>query len=1103
MQTAGPPRRRGGAWLRAIAWTGGGLALLLAVAIGTLYLAGSAGLGSDRLKKEASAALTAIAGSPIEVEAGPARLSLSSSQLVSLEIPDVGLSASTGRTEFARAGAIRFGFSIWPLLSGDLHVTDIRLTDATIAPGALSVGAGGDWSEGLRDGRGLIDPDLVVKQVFASIDRAFDGLRGRTVPRVSLENVTVLVGAGADARKLRIGSADLWADEKGVLRIAATMEADGRPMEISGNAERAAGNRQMRFSVAAEIGLDAPDAGAAQVHPLVSGRSEVSVRGVRPADGPERLRFTARSKDLVISIPEMRPLVADVEVGGMLKAGTGKVELERIRMATRRSAFLFNGAIGPIPEAEPDAASAYRWEFVTNGSRIAGIDVPEPALPFVARVAGKYEPAQRLLTASEIGIRTGQGEIVGQATVGFEPGEAPAIALALDVPRMPVAHAKQLWPEEAASGARSWVLANVFGGIVKDSQIRFRVAAGRLGNGVALNGDEVNGHFEIDETRFDITGDLPAVRDAFGKVDFRGSDVDIALTSGTVFMPTGRTLSATNGSFLIRDVESKPTIGYMDIDVKGEAPAVVEFASYRPIDAMRHLQLRPEDFSGQASGNVRADIPLRNDFPLEHLDWEVDLTYDNLSIAKPFEGQEVAQAKGSIKVDPQRAVIEASARLNGVPAEIKLTEPLGENGPPRDRDVSLVLDEAARAKIAPGLNQMLSGPVKVSVDLQDGGVQRFEADLKDARLSFPWIGWTKGKGIPGTASFTLKQDGEKITLSDFRLTGETFSLDGELRLAGGELVEARFGKVTLNRGDNISFSLSKQGRGYAIKVDGPAFDGRSIIKLYLAETEKAEKAVESVPITLDAAVGRMTGFGDEVLSNVAVKFRGTGTNVGALQISAASATGAKVGILNDTSAEGRSVRIDSADAGALLRFLNIYEYMQGGVIRIALAASAGGPLKGQVEARDFSVVNEPKLRSLISLPLPESDGRSLAQVVRRDINDQKAFFERGFALIEKGDGYLKIDRGVLRGPAIGATFQGTFYDPQGNMNMTGTFMPAYGINRIFGEIPLLGQILGNGRDRGLIGITFRLAGNSKAPRLDINPLSAVAPGIFRSIFEYN
>lgn len=82
-------------------------------------------------------------------------------------------------------------------------------------------------------------------------------------------------------------------------------------------------------------------------------------------------------------------------------------------------------------------------------------------------------------------------------------------------------------------------------------------------------------------------------------------------------------------------------------------------------------------------------------------------------------------------------------------------------------------------------------------------------------------------------------------------------------------------------------------------------------------------------------------------------------------------------------------------------------------------------------------------------------------------------FQRGFARIEKGTGYLSIEGGVLRGPMVGATFQGTLFDARGNIDMTGTFMPAYGLNRLFGELPIIGVLLGNGRDRGLIGVTFK------------------------------
>lgn len=70
------------------------------------------------------------------------------------------------------------------------------------------------------------------------------------------------------------------------------------------------------------------------------------------------------------------------------------------------------------------------------------------------------------------------------------------------------------------------------------------------------------------------------------------------------------------------------------------------------------------------------------------------------------------------------------------------------------------------------------------------------------------------------------------------------------------------------------------------------------------------------------------------------------------------------------------------------------------------------------------------------------------------------------------------------------------------MEITGTFMPAYELNSLFGDVPIVGALLGNGEEKGLIGVTYKLAGSAKAPNLQINPLSVIAPGIFRTIFAF-
>ena len=68
------------------------------------------------------------------------------------------------------------------------------------------------------------------------------------------------------------------------------------------------------------------------------------------------------------------------------------------------------------------------------------------------------------------------------------------------------------------------------------------------------------------------------------------------------------------------------------------------------------------------------------------------------------------------------------------------------------------------------------------------------------------------------------------------------------------------------------------------------------------------------------------------------------------------------------------------------------------------------------------------------------------------------------------------------------------------LNVVGTFVPAYGVNNLFSQIPLFGPILGGGSNEGLFAVNFRATGAASAPQLTINPLSAIAPGLFRKIF---
>jgi hypothetical protein len=101
------------------------------------------------------------------------------------------------------------------------------------------------------------------------------------------------------------------------------------------------------------------------------------------------------------------------------------------------------------------------------------------------------------------------------------------------------------------------------------------------------------------------------------------------------------------------------------------------------------------------------------------------------------------------------------------------------------------------------------------------------------------------------------------------------------------------------------------------------------------------------------------------------------------------------------------------------------------------------------------------------------------------------------------NGQLAIREGVLKGPTMGGTIEGSLDFPGNQVRMSGTFVPMYGLNNMFGQVPVLGLLLGGGSNEGLIGMTYEIVGTPGAPVLRVNPISAIFPGVTRKIMEFN
>jgi uncharacterized protein YhdP len=108
----------------------------------------------------------------------------------------------------------------------------------------------------------------------------------------------------------------------------------------------------------------------------------------------------------------------------------------------------------------------------------------------------------------------------------------------------------------------------------------------------------------------------------------------------------------------------------------------------------------------------------------------------------------------------------------------------------------------------------------------------------------------------------------------------------------------------------------------------------------------------------------------------------------------------------------------------------------------------------------------------------------------------------------RGDFVCSEDRLVLEkllayGGAIGVTANGQIELGSRRLDLQGTVVPAYTLNSILGNVPVLGSLLLGGEGQGLFAANYRLTGSAADPQVSVNPLSALTPGFLRRLFQPN
>lgn len=1074
------------------------------LAAGALFAAVESGALDKTLTARAEGALNGAVGPRYLAKVGGTAIRFARNRQLAIEARDVVMvDQQTGRT-VSQTGAIRMALDPFKLVSGEINVTRIEADDVHFDTALFSKG------EAIDLARFRIDSlPALLETGFAQLD-LFGGFVDRARTDTLDVNGMQLLALQPDGTTAPVGRTRFTLTRKdgGTMALQGTLEIDRDTVPFSVVAERKLGKAVSLTADVTDIPLQrfgpAPEKDGTIKESLESAAA-LEIVATRPASAVEpKIQISVTANPGTLRLHNIDQVFDGATVKAVYDFDKNSLEFLPSAMRFGGTSLPFTGGLIDLDRLRPDAEKGFGIEFLVNGGKaFTEASGGAETLDVAAQATGEYRVASRELDFHRLVATSPAGSLLGTMKLKFG-GPAPEISFAAQAENVQTQAVKQLWPFWIAPKARSWVAANLYGGSVSNGSIAVLLPAKRVRNPdgtLKLNDNQMNLSFDISNARLNVAGDIPPLRGTAGHFELVGEKVTVNLKSGTSYFPTDRSVNIEGGTFTIPSIDQKPLMAEMSIAVSGAADAVAELITYRPIKFLSRTGLMPADVAGNIKANVEARFGL-NAVDAVKPDWKAAMVLADVDLLKPFDGHRLTGLTGTLDINPDHAVLKAKGKIDGVEMALDATEPVAENSSvTRSRVLETTISGNDRAKLMPGLEEVLGGSLKAKVTLLPDSSQKVEADLSRAILKVPGTGWTKGAGIPAKATFDIVREDDLVHVKKLDLNGEGFGISGDVKVKGGKLVLASFDKVKLAGGDNFSIRVKPLKSGYDVAVTGNSVDVRAAITRLRSAGTNSDPTPRKFTLVLRAKLDSISGFGEETLRHIDLAYAPVSAENGKLQFSGVTSSGqAVVGQVVDDS-KGKFIQITSGDAGATFRFLGLYSRLQKGLLNMRIRPGRDGSWSGNMDLRDFQLANEERLQTIVSTPAGK-DGRSLNKAVKRDIDVRSEKFQRGFAYFTYADGNLRIENGILRGSQVGATFQGTVRDQAGNMDVTGTFMPAYGLNRLFAELPIIGILLGNGRDRGLLGITFKLTGAFEKPNLTINPLSIIAPGIFRQIFEF-
>ncbi|MBL22622.1 MAG: hypothetical protein CMM48_01850 [Rhodospirillaceae bacterium] len=684
----------------------------------------------------------------------------------------------------------------------------------------------------------------------------------------------------------------------------------------------------------------------------------------------------------------------------------------------------------------------------------------------------------------------GGPKIEAEARVERIGGEA-RLKMNANLFEMPFKSLDTYWPKQLAKTARRWVTTNIRLGYARETNLRLIgwMPAGDFGG---FKASSVNGTMRYDGLEVDYWSPLPKIKAAGGTATFSAERFDMVISSGDL---QDIKIDQAQVNMFALDTDNEQIS--VDVLMRGPLRTALQVLDHKPLRYIRKLGLSSDDVTGRSTIRLRMDFPLDTNVDRDQLRVRSSATLKEVAFAPGPFGLDVKDGRFEFKMVDDEMSVRGPVRLNDVATDLTWTEHFSDKRKIRtEYKLRAELTNKDRKALKLAGTEIIDGPMSADMNyaVLRNGQRQLVANVDLTRASFeqPDFGVEKEAGRKAVANLqaTLDQKGALKKVS-VRLAGDEIGGSGVLAIkpTSDEQWRVHLKKVSIK--DRVfDGTVARRDDGvFTGDLQLSQFDIASLME----KRSNANPDKEPVALNVNAKIDRLSWGAKRSLQQVDLALRYDGNHVQSLRVNGGVGNDQTLSIDFQPSPTGYALSVEASNFGETLKALDIAGNVTGGTFKIeAKRPSLKAPMEGNFSVGKYRLRKVPVFARIFQVA-------SLTGIV--DAFDQEGLeFETLEGRFAYNIGLLRLEETRTYGSSIGITTEGTLNLNKDTADLGGAVIPAYTVNRILGQIPLLGQILTGGDNEGMFAATYSVKGPLDDPDVSVNPLSAFAPGLLRKFF---